>query len=166
MAKAKRVTKPRKSTTKTKASSVIRKPRSKIDKASANAISTEITSAPDVHTQAHIAYAMDNIGRHGNSRSVYDLSANTIKPNKKIKKTAKVARYGTKSGLPGPASDFAGPIVRIHPIGVSDVRQLLVDGPNNAVPNEWGVTNKSRMPMQNITPTGGGKHSGRTGPIR
>lgn len=47
-----------------------------------------------------------------------------------------------------------------------DFRQLTVNTKNNEVPDEFGITNKGRMPMQNITPAAGGKYSGRTGPIR
>lgn len=46
-----------------------------------------------------------------------------------------------------------------------DFRQLTVNTRYNSVPDEFGVTNKSRMPMQQVTPTRGGKHSGRTGPM-
>ena len=127
---------------------------------------TEITKAPDVQIQPHIAAVLDNNIRSGRRKTVYDLSENKITPNKKIKTESKPARYGSKHGLGGPKSDFAGPIVRVFPRGVSDIRQLMINAPNNEVPNEFGVTNKNRMPMQNISPTRGGKYSGRTGPIR
>jgi hypothetical protein len=97
---------------------------------------------------------------------VYEFSQNTIQPNKKMNKTATPARYGSVHGLPGPKANFDAPIVRTAPRGVSDMRQLLINAPNNEVPDEFGVTNKHRMPMQNIVPTPGGKYSGRTGPIR
>ena len=126
----------------------------------------DLAKAPDVFLQPHISIAMETNQRSGTRAPVYSLSNNSIRPNKKIKTETKPARYGSRHGLPGPASDFAAPIVRIAPRGVSDMRQLLVNGPNNEVPDEFGVTNRHRMPMQNITPTGGGKYSGRTGPIR
>lgn len=125
-----------------------------------------ITKAPDVTIQPHISIALESNSNSGTRNRVYDLSNNKIQPNKKIKTVSKPARYGTRHGLPGPSSDFAAPIVRNAPRAVSDMRQLLVNGPNNEVPDEFGVTNKHRMPMQNINPTGGGKYSGRTGPIR
>lgn len=125
-----------------------------------------LTKAPDVFLQPRISIALESNHRPGNRNSTYSLGGNSLKPNKKIKTIAKPARYGSVSGLPGPAADFAAPIVRKAPRGVSDMRQLLVNGLNNEVPDEWGVTNKHRMPMQNITPTSGGKYSGRTGPIR
>lgn len=116
--------------------------------------------------QPHISIALETNHRSGTRPSRMDLSNNTVPPNKKIKKSSTPARYGSKQGLPGPKADFDAPIVREAPRGVSDYRQLLVNGRFNQVPDEFGITNKSRMPMQNIIPTGGGKHSGRTGPIR
>lgn len=47
-----------------------------------------------------------------------------------------------------------------------DLRQLMVNARNNEVPDEFGITNRDRFPMQTITPAPGGKFSGRTGPIR
>lgn len=128
--------------------------------------SMDLTKAPDVSIQPHISIALESNHRGGTRANVYSLSENKIRPNKKMKEAVKPARYGSTRGLPGPGSDFAAPIVRKAPRGVSDMRQLLVNGLNNEVPDEFGVTNKHRMPMQNITPTGGGKYSGRTGPIR
>jgi len=127
---------------------------------------TEITKAPDVKIQPHISAVIENNVRSGTRKVVYDLSENKVTPNKKMNKKAKDARYGAMYGTKGPASDFAGPIVRKFPRGVSDMRQLMINAPNNEVPDEFGITNKHRMPMQNITPTRGGKYSGRTGPIR
>lgn len=115
--------------------------------------------------QPHIAIALETNHRSGTRPSRMDLSNNTVPPNKKIKKDSKPARYGSVHGLPGPKADFDAPIVRQAPRGVSDYRQLLVNGRYNQVPDEFGITNKSRMPMQNIAPTSGGKYSGRTGPI-
>jgi len=126
----------------------------------------DLTKAPDVTIQPHISIALETNHRGGTRASVYSLGGNTIKPNKKMKEEVKPARYGSVHGRPGPGSDFSAPIVRVAPRGVSDMRQLLVNGLNNEVPDEFGVTNKHRMPMQNIIPTGGGKYSGRTGPIR
>jgi len=142
----------------------IRKPRTK--KKAKEQESKEITHAPDVTIQPHISIALETNQRSGTRKSIYTLSNNKITPNKKIKTETKPARYGSKQGLPGPGSDFAAPIVRSAPRGIYDMRQLLVNGKNNEVPDEFGVTNKNRMPMQNIVPTSGGKHSGRTGPIR
>jgi len=121
--------------------------------------------APDVSIQPHISLALESNHRPGR-HSVYSLGENQITPNKPMKKAAKPARYGSTRGLPGPKADFDAPIVRNQPRAVYDMRQLLVNGANNEVPDEFGVTNKHRMPMQNITPTRGGKYSGRTGPIR
>lgn len=125
-----------------------------------------LTKAPDVIIQPHISIALESNHRSGTRNAVYSLSNNSIKPNKKIKTETKPARYGSVHGLPGPSANFDAPIVRASPRGVYEMRQLLINGRNNEVPNEFGVTNKSRMPMQQITPTNGGKHSGRTGPIR
>lgn len=143
---------------------VIRKPRAPRKKP--QPASVDLAKAPDVLIQPHISIAMENNTNSGTRKSVYSLSENKVAPNKKIKKTATPARYGSKQGLRGPAADFAAPIVRVAPRGVSDMRQLLINAPNNEVPDEFGVTNKNRMPMQNIAPTPGGKYSGRTGPIR
>ena len=138
-----------------------RAPRAKREPESIN-----ITKASDVQVQKHICMAMEANPRSGTRARVYDLGNNAITPNKKIKKEMKPVRYGSKHGLGGPASDFAAPIVRAAPRGVSDIRQLLINAPNNEMPDEFGITNKNRMPMQTIVPTPGGKHSGRTGPIR
>jgi hypothetical protein len=119
-----------------------------------------------VKTQSHINYALEHIPQSGTRRSVYALSENKVKPNSRIKKQAKPARYGSVQGLKGPNADFAAPITRAAPRGVYDTRQLLINHPNNEVPDEYGVTNKSRLPMQTMNPTSGGKYSGRTGPIR
>lgn len=143
---------------------VIRKPRAPRKKPEPASI--DLAKAPDVTIQPHISIALETNHRSGTRNPVYSLGANAITPNKKIKQEAKPARYGSKTGLMGPEADFAAPIVRVAPRGVSDMRQLLVNGPNNEVPDEFGVTNKHRMPMQNIVPTSGGKYSGRTGPIR
>lgn len=121
---------------------------------------------PVAHLQPYLSLALENPTWSGTKRPVYSLSKNTIQPNKKIKKGAQTARYGSVTGLPGPKADFDAPIVRSSPRGVYDLRQLLVNTANNEVPDEWGVTNKNRMPMQTINPTSGGKYSGRTGPIR
>ena len=126
----------------------------------------DITAAPDVRIQPHISIALETNHRSGTRNVVTSLSENKITPNRKIKNAAKPARYGSRQGLPGPSAAFDAPIVRAAPRGVSDIRQLMINSPNNEVPDEFGVTNKHRMPMQSITPTGGGKHSGRTGPIR
>ena len=127
---------------------------------------TSLTKAPDVQIQPHIQMALEMNPRSGSRRSVYELSENKVTPNKKIRKDARPARYGSVQGLPGPKATFDGPIVRPAPRGVSDIRQLMINAPNNEIPDEFGVTNKSRLPMQNIIPTPGGKYSGRTGPIR
>ena len=127
--------------------------------------SRDLAKAPDVSIQPHISIALESNHRGGRA-NVYSLSNNKVPPNKKMKEVVKPARYGSIHGLPGPRSDFDAPIVRKAPRGVSDMRQLLINGLNNEVPDEFGVTNKHRMPMQNIIPTGGGKYSGRTGPIR
>ena len=142
----------------------IRKPRA--PKKKPQPASKDLAHAPDVTIQPHISIALESNHRSGTRKSVYELSNNKVTPNKKIKTEAKPARYGSRHGLPGPGSDFAAPIVRSAPRGVSDMRQLLINAPNNEVPDEFGVTNKNRMPMQNIIPTQGGKYSGRTGPIR
>ena len=63
------------------------------------------------------------------------------------------------------SNDFAAPVVRNQPIGVMDYRQLILNTRTNQIPDQWGVVNSKTFPMQNITPTRGGKHSGRTGPI-
>lgn len=109
---------------------------------------------------------MQENGHSGTRKAAQLLSDNTIKPNKRIKKSSTPARYNRVSGLPGPKANFDAPIVRPAPRGVFDMRQLLLNSYNNEVPDEFGVTNKNRFPMQQIIPTGGGKHSGRTGPIR
>lgn len=127
--------------------------------------SVDLITAPDVTIQPHISMALESNHRSGRN-AVYTLGDNKITPNKKIKASSKPARYGSVQGLPGPKADFDAPIVRKAPRGVTDMRQLLINAPNNEVPDEFGVTNKHRMPMQNITPTSGGKYSGRTGPIR
>ena len=126
----------------------------------------DLTKAPDVTIQPHISIALETNQRSGTRKAVYELSENNVRPNKKIRKEATPARYGSKTGLPGPKANFDGPIVRTAPRGVSDMRQLLLNAPNNEVPDEYGVTNKRRMPMQNIVPAPGGKYSGRTGPMR
>ena len=123
-------------------------------------------STSDVSVQPYIATALEKKYRSGTRNNVYTLSENKITPNKKMKKETKPARYGAMYGTKGPNADFAGPIVRKFPRGISDIRQLMINAPNNEVPDEFGITNKNRMPMQNITPTRGGKYSGRTGPIR
>jgi hypothetical protein len=82
-----------------------------------------------------------------------------------MSKKAKVARYGSKTGLPGPKSDFAAPIVKDQPIAATDSRQYLINTRYNEVPDEYGITNKSRIPRQQMVPANGGKYSGRTGPI-
>jgi len=130
-------------------------------------VSLNISSTNDAKVQEHIGNILERGPRTGTrAQRVYDLSNNTITPNRKIKTERKPVRYGSKHGLGGPNADFAAPIVRAAPRGVSDMRQLLINAPNNEVPDEFGVKNKSRMPMQTIVPTPGGKHSGRTGPIR
>lgn len=116
--------------------------------------------------QPHISIALETNHHSGTRRPVTLLSKNTVPPNKKIKKGTTPARYGSVHGLPGPKANFDAPIVRVAPRAVMDMRQLLINGRNNEVPDEFGVVNKHRMPMQNITPSSGGKHSGRTGPIR
>jgi hypothetical protein len=136
----------------------------KTPRVSSKKTSQEITKAPDVTIQPHISIALETNHRPG-IRKVEALSNNTVPPNKKRKKSTETARYGSTQGLPGPKADFDAPIVRSAPRGVFDIRQLLVNGTNNEVPDEFGVTNKHRMPMQNMTPTLGGKYSGRTGPI-
>lgn len=143
---------------------VIRKPRAPKKKPAPESI--DLAKAPDTIIQPHISIALESNHRSGTRNAVYSLSENKVAPNKKMKPIVKAARYGSKQGLPGPSSDFAAPIVRASPRGVSDMRQLLINSPNNEVPDEFGVTNKHRMPMQNIVPTAGGKYSGRTGPIR
>lgn len=85
-------------------------------------------------------------------------------PNKPPSKKAVKAQYNSKSGLGGPAYDKFAPIVRSQPIGVTDSRQLLMPNANNRVFDQ-GISN-SGLPMQEMTPTNGGQHSGRTGPIR
>lgn len=96
---------------------------------------------------------------------MYELSKNQVTPNAKMNKAAKPARYGTKAGLPGPAADKFAPVVRAAPRAVMDRRQLMMPTANNMIPDEWGVTNPSRLPMQELTPAPGGKWSGRTGPM-
>lgn len=120
---------------------------------------------PSAMLQPHISIALETNHRSGTRPSLIDLSNNTVPPNKKIKQSSKSSRYGSTQGLPGPKANFDAPIVRDAPRAVSDYRQLLVNGRYNQIPDEWGVTNKNRMPMQNIVPTNGGKYSGRTGPI-
>jgi hypothetical protein len=90
---------------------------------------------------------------------------NEVTPNPKMNKKARAARYGTRTGKMAPTADFAAPITKDQPIAVMDYRQYLINTRTNAVPDEFGVTNKSRLPMQNIAPPKGGKYSGRTGPI-
>jgi len=121
--------------------------------------------APAVTIQPHISIALESNHRPGH-RKMSSLGNNTITPNKKIKSSSKASRYGSTSGLPGPAAAFDAPIVRRSPIAVSDIRQALANAPNNEVPHEFGVINKNRMPMQTIISSNGGKFSGRTGPIR
>lgn len=116
--------------------------------------------------QPHIRLAMEPKTYSSRRQAVYDLSNNAIPPNKKMKTKATPARYGSTHGLPGPKADFAAPIVAPAPRAVMDVRQLFVNGRNNEIPDEYGVKSAHTLPMQNITPTSGGKHSGRTGPIR
>ena len=72
-------------------------------------------------------------------------------------------RYNNRTGLGGPAYDKFAPIVRSQPIGVTDLRQLMIPTAFN-IPNELGVRNE-QFPMQEIIPTRGGQWSGRTGPI-
>jgi hypothetical protein len=55
--------------------------------------------------------------------------------------------------------------VRSQPRAVMDHRQLMIPTKNNLIPDEFGVTTKHQLPMQELTPTRGGKWSGRTGPI-
>ena len=73
-------------------------------------------------------------------------------------------RYNAKSGRGGPDYDFSAPIVK-EPIPVTEFDQLAYNGAYNQIPNETGIY-KSKLPMQEIIPTGGGKHSGRTGPLK
>ena len=142
----------------------IRKPRARPAKKQPESINLCHTS--DAVLQAHLQAAFDVNPNAGSSKSVYPLSNNTIRPNKKKKKTSEPSRYGSTQGLPGPAAAFDAPIVRAAPRGVYDYRQLMVNTANNTVPDEFGVTNKNRFPSQEIVPTNGGKHSGRTGPMR
>lgn len=129
-------------------------------------VSNEIRTSPDVQIQDHIRRALQK-GEHTATRtSVYDLSENKITKNPLMKRQARPARYNSTQGLPGPAANYDAPIVRDAPRAVMDYRQLMVNAPNNEVPDEYGVTNQHRFPMQNIIPTSGGKMSGRTGPIR
>ena len=128
--------------------------------------SEDLTRAPDVTIQPHISIALETNHRSGTRNTTTLLSNNTLPPNPKMRKSTKAARYGSITGLPGPTVNFDAPIVRAAPRAVMDTRQLLVNGRNNEVPDEFGVTNTSRFPMQNIVPTSGGKYSGRTGPIR
>jgi hypothetical protein len=57
------------------------------------------------------------------------------------------------------------PIVNSAPRAVTDTRQLLMPSKNNLIPDEWGVTNRGTLPMQELAPPSGGKWSGRTGPM-
>ena len=153
----KQLKRPGRPTDKGKAST--RKPRTRAEKIVKG-------TGPGVKLQPHLQRALIPDRRRGTQRPVTLLSKNKVEPNKPIRNQAKPARLGSKTGLKGPQADFAAPIVRAAPRGVMDFRQLTVNTPNNQVPDEFGVTNQGRFPMQNISPTPGGKHSGRTGPIR
>jgi hypothetical protein len=93
------------------------------------------------------------------------LSDNKIPPNKPMNKRARPARYGSVAGKGGPAKDHWAPIVRKDPIAATDMKQYMVNTRYNSVPDEFGVTSGEALPMQQITPTRGGKYSGRTGPM-
>lgn len=82
-----------------------------------------------------------------------------------MRKSAAPARYGSVAGKGGPRKDHWGPIVREDPIAATDTRQYMINTRYNTVPDEFGITNKRRVPMQQVTPTRGGKYSGRTGPM-
>ena len=75
-----------------------------------------------------------------------------------------MSQMGSQTGRNN--NDFAAPIVRSQPIGVMDYRQLMLNTRTNQIPDQYGVVNSKAFPMQNIVPTRGGKHSGRTGPIQ
>jgi hypothetical protein len=78
----------------------------------------------------------------------------------------KPMRYGNDAGKGGPKYDFAAPITRTQPLAVTDYRQFSINTPTNQVPDEFGITNRETLPMQQIQPVRGGKYSGRTGPIQ
>lgn len=116
--------------------------------------------------QPHLAKAMKFIPNTMSRNSRVALSKNTITPNPKIAKLAKAARYGAAAGMDGPEADHFRPITNPAPRAVMDRRQLLLNTSNNLIPDEFGITNPNAFPMQQLIPTAGGKHSGRTGAIR
>lgn len=140
------------------------KPKIRREKAKPQKVVTD--QGPGVKLQPHLKKALIPDRTTQKFRPVTRLSKNKVRPNEKMKKKAMDARLGSVVGLKGPQADFAAPVTRAAPRGVMDFRQLTVNTANNEVPDEFGITNKNRMPMQNIIPSGGGKFSGRTGPIR
>jgi hypothetical protein len=85
--------------------------------------------------------------------------------NPKANRQGRVARYGAQTGLQGPKADHLRAAVRAQPRAVMELDQLLYPTKNNLIPDEYGVTRHSVLPMQEIIPTQGGKWSGRTGPM-
>lgn len=120
---------------------------------------------PVPRLQPHIARVMRLDQQSGSKKAVTELSNNEVTPNKPMNKKARPARYGTKAGRAGPNADFAAPIVRDQPIGVTGYKQFMLNSRTNKVPDEFGVVSSRTIPMQQLAPARGGKNSGRTGPM-
>jgi hypothetical protein len=66
------------------------------------------------------------------------------------------------AGLPGDSNRRSS---TIQPRAVMQMSQLQLGTRRNIVPSESGARRPNLFPMQEMTPTRGGQHSGRTGPM-
>jgi len=89
------------------------------------------------------------------------MSQNQITPNVKVSSNKeKILRIGNPSGLSG-TDNYAGHAYQEGPRAVTQATQLIYKTRDNLVPDQYGITHKHLLPMQQIKPTDGGQWSGR-----